>query len=340
MSRGMSATTERSNSGLARTADEMAIVRRMLGPFYRAGYRLILLSSTAKVPIEKGWQTKTYTTAEIGRWLRRGGNIGILLAETDLVLDVDPRHGGEESLARLQDDLDINLSEAPIVFSGRGDGGKHIYLRKSASQRVHKAIPGYPGIDVKTSGGFVLAPGSRHPETGGLYRPDPDAPPIDHVGDVPHALLDLLRQVPARKRAMYGGGELSVEQLEMLLAVIEPENYRDYVPWFRVAAACHDATNGDGLAVWLTWAARDDHYGTEIDDERNTATWESLTSGKAGGITYRHLLNEVARAGRLDVVLEIEPTFVIEDNLKSAPDFSWSRKPISSSAFDFRGGKP
>ena len=336
----MIATTERSKIGLARSADEMAVVRRILGPFHRAGYRLILLSSTAKVPIEKGWQTKTYTTAEIARWMRRGGNIGILLSETDLVVDVDPRHGGVESLARLQDALGIDLSQEPVVFSGRGDGGKHIYLRKSAGQRVRKAIRGYPGIDIKTTGGFVLAPGSRHPQTGGLYRPDPGAPSIDNVKDAPQALLDTLRQPPAHRRAMYGGGELSVEQLEMLLSVLEPENYRDYVLWFRVAAASHDATNGDGLASWLTWAARDDHYGTEVDDEKNTATWASLTAGKAGGITYRYLLSEVARAGHIDLVLEIEPTFVIEDGPSGTPDFSWSRKPIDSSAFNLKGGKP
>jgi hypothetical protein len=185
----------------------------------------------------------------------------------------------------------------------------------------------------------VVAPGSRHPETGGLYLPDRNAPSIDHVGDAPKELLDALRQAPAHKRAMYGGGELSVEQLEVLLSVLEPENYRDYERWFRVAAASQDATNGDGLAVWLAWAARDDHYGTDIDEAKNTTTWESLTSGKAGGITYRYLLSEVARANRLDVVLEIEPSFVIDDGPKVAPNFSLSRRPIESSAFNFRGGK-
>jgi Bifunctional DNA primase/polymerase, N-terminal/Primase C terminal 2 (PriCT-2) len=302
-----------SMTGRPRTADEMAEARAMLVPFYRVGYRFILLSGTSKVPIEVGWQTIDYTT-KVRPWLARGGNIGVLLSETDLILDVDPRHGGLESLGRLQADLGIDLSAAPAVLSGRGDGGRHIYLKKPTSLRVRKDIGGYAGIDVKMAGGFVLAPGSRHPETGGLYRPDPAAPGIDQVSDAPAALLDALRRPTLKPRAHAGGGELPPEDLEMLLGVLDPADYGagQYERWFRLAAAAHDATNGEGLDVWLGWAARDLEYGSADDDDRNTAMWNSLIAGKAGGISYLHLLGEVARAGRVDVVLKVEPDFVFE----------------------------
>jgi len=164
----------------------------MLAPFHRAGYRLILLSATAKVPIEKGWQTKDYT-GSVKSWLAQGGNIGVLLGDRDLVVDVDPRSGGRESLARLQANLSIDLSYAPAVPSGRGDGGRHIYLHKPGGFRVRKAVTGYSGIDIKTKGGYVLAPGSRHPQAGGLYGPDPAAPTIENVPDAPKTLLAALR---------------------------------------------------------------------------------------------------------------------------------------------------
>ncbi len=62
----------------ARTAEEMAAARVMLGPFIRGGYRLILLGSTAKVPIEKGWQHVDYGK-KIRPWLEHGGNVGVPL---------------------------------------------------------------------------------------------------------------------------------------------------------------------------------------------------------------------------------------------------------------------
>lgn len=319
---GMSATTQHSKIGLVRTADEMAVVREILGPFHRAGYRLILLSSAAKVPIEKGWQTKDYTTAEIGRWLKRGGNVGILLRDTDLVVDIDTRHGGIESLMRLQDDLGIDLSQAPVVFSGRGDGGKHIYMQKPAEQRVRKAVPSYPGIDIKTAGGFVLAPGSRHPDTGGLYRPDPAGPGIEEIAEAPAALLRALQRPNLKPRRYAGGGELTPEDLALALNVLDPAEYgKDQYPrWLRLAAACHDATNGEGLEVWLEWAARDEDYGAESDAERNVVTWESFTAGKPGGANYLTLLWEVARAGRPDISRRLEPglRFELQEPLESS----------------------
>jgi hypothetical protein len=298
----------REKIGLPRSAVEMAEARALLRPFHLAGYRLILLSSTAKMPIEKGWQEVDYTR-RVRPWLERGGNIGILLGDDDLVLDIDARNGGLESFQRLIDDLGLDVADIPAVLSGRGDGGKHIYLKKPAGLRVRAHLEGYPGIDIKTKGGFVLAPASRHPVTGGLYRPDPASPGIDRVVVAPDALLAVLERPVPRSRAVAGGGELTVDDLRLALSVLDPRDYGEgeYVRWIRLAAAAHDATNGDALEVWLEWAAQDERYSTEADYERNVTAWESFKAGRPGGANYLTLLWEVARAGRPDIARRLEP---------------------------------
>lgn len=296
------------NIGRRRTPDEMAEARLVLVPFVRIRYRLILLSSTAKVPIEKGWQDTDYSK-KIRPWLERGGNIGVLLGDDDIVLDVDPRNGGLESFERLQRDLGIDLSKFPAVLSGRGDGGRHIYMKKPVGLYVRKNLDGYPGLDIKTKGGFVVGPASRHPQTGGLYRPDPSTPSIAEVAKAPAQLLDALRRSEPKPRVHSGGGELTVDELALALSVLNPAKYGEgnYAGWIRIAAACHDATNGDGLEVWLDWAAKDDRYASEADYDRNVATWESFKAGKAGGANYLTLLWEVARSGRPDIARRLEP---------------------------------
>ena len=280
-------------------------------PFIGAGYRLFPVARLSKVPRDKGWQSNSYTSAELASWIGNGGNIGVRLGADDLVIDVDPRHDGLNSLRRLESALDIDVGDFPAVLSGRSDGGRHIYFKKPTTLRVSRGVSGYVGIDVKVGGGFVLAPGSRHPATGKHYRLDHQSPAIGEVRMAPETLLNLLRRHEPIPRASLGGGELTVAQLKHLLAALDPAVYGagQYDRWFRLAAAAHDATDGEGLEEWLAWAARDPDYGSESDDERNRLTWAALRAGKAGGVTYRWLLSEVARAGRLDLVLEVEPTF-------------------------------
>lgn len=297
-----------------RTPEDLAHAKAMLSPFVKAGYAMFPLARGAKHARDRGWQLRTYTSAELIDWLRRGGNLGFRLGPTHLVLDADPRHfePGDAPLARLSADVGIDLASIPTVTSGRGDGGQHLYLRKPASATVRKSLPGYPGIDIKTAGGLVVAPGSRHIETGGIYEVDPMTAPIGEAPVAPGTLLEMLRRPPMAAR-VFGGGELSVEQLEELLSVLDPRNFRDYAKWVAFAAACHDATGGEGLDVWLDWAAQDPDYGSEEHSQQNGRTWDSFVAGKAGGATYLFILREVARAGHANLAHAIEPNMDFGD---------------------------
>lgn len=113
------------------------------------------------------------------------------------------------------------------------------------------------------------------------------AAPIGAAPMAPDGLLSLLKR-PEKAPRMFGGGELTVEQLERLLAVLDPRAYSDYSKWIAFAAGCHDGSAGAGLDVWLDWAARDEAYG-EAHAALNARAWESFVAGRAGGATYMRI---------------------------------------------------
>lgn len=126
----------------------------------------------------------------VARWWRRwpGANIGGRVPVGLVVVDIDPRHGG---------DLTWRLLEAqhgPVVtrsvITGRGDGGRHLYLRHPGGT-IRAGIGA--GIDVKTHAGYTLMPPSVHPDTGLPYCwVDPATP----FAEPPPWLVNLLRLPP------------------------------------------------------------------------------------------------------------------------------------------------
>lgn len=120
---------------------------------------------------------------------RPQSNIGLALDENTMVLDTDPRNGGDVALDLLEDqhgDLPPTLTAA----SGRCDGGLHRYYSRPAGRLTDKLLGG--GLDVKAHGGYVVAPPSIHPDTGLPYEWLNDLP----VADPPEWLIELVRVQP------------------------------------------------------------------------------------------------------------------------------------------------
>jgi hypothetical protein len=96
-----------------------------------------------------------------------GCNIGCRVPESMFVLDIDPRHGGLESLNELERKCGP-LPATLMTISGRGDGGCHYFYRAPAWKPSARRLG--PGIDIKTHSGYVLMPGSIHPATSKPYK--------------------------------------------------------------------------------------------------------------------------------------------------------------------------
>ncbi len=110
-------------------------------------------------------------------------NFGVALSETDLVIDVDPRNGGEASFLRLPCEL------PPTLTVWTGNGGKHFYFKKPEGFLTRKNVTGFPGLDFITSGGYVVGAGSIHPTTNKEYILEPLP-----IADAPKELLELIEK--------------------------------------------------------------------------------------------------------------------------------------------------
>ena len=95
----------------------------------------------------------------------RGCNIGARIPDSMLVIDIDPRHSGHWAWAFLEDQYG-DFPECLTTISGRGDGGRHLYVRRPPGRLTTRNLG--PGIELKTTTA-VQAP-SLHPGTAKPYR--------------------------------------------------------------------------------------------------------------------------------------------------------------------------
>jgi putative DNA primase/helicase len=108
------------------------------------------------------------------RWPR--ANVGIATGPSGLVVvDVDPRNDGDESLRALEAEHGA-LPLTPLALTG-GGGWHHVLARPDDMARVPTFSPAQ-GIDVKADGGFIVGAPSLH-YSGRYYAWDLTASPED-----------------------------------------------------------------------------------------------------------------------------------------------------------------
>lgn len=125
----------------------------------RNGYAVFPLIPNEKKPAIKNWQNLATTNeAQIESWWQAqpNANIGITTGSL-LVVDIDPRNGGGIEFAALS-----QYEDFPKTVSTRTQGGgAHVIY----ALPPHTIIGGganklAPGVDIKSYGGFICAPGS------------------------------------------------------------------------------------------------------------------------------------------------------------------------------------
>lgn len=288
---------------ISRPEADIAQAVRWLLPFRQGGYTLFPLRKAGNTPRDSGWRVAPYKDFDCANWLRAGGNIGIRLEGDDLVVDVDPRNDGLFGLACLLFDSGLStLPPCPHVLSG--GGGDHYFFKKQEGDNVHGSMKGYPGVDFKKLGGYVVAVGSVHVSSGRTYRPASSFSPT-RTPYAPFKLLEAIRR-PAFGERTGAPGVFSPELLGEFLAVVPATVYGDgnYLGWIGFSAGCYDGTNGTGFAQWAAWCKSDPRYADQSDDAL-LAKWDSFEAGRAGGATYKKVLWAVVQAGRKDLVADL-----------------------------------
>lgn len=247
-----------------------------------------------KKPIEKGFAKKDYEAATLTKHVKDGGALGRIIPDGFVVIDLDPRNGGWESWPEVVRKLGgTPVDQTYCVRSG--GGGLHAYYRYTNPKQLDtlkKIVQGLKGIDLKTPGTTITAPGSQY-DGGEKYeqvaRGTPVAPlPIQTpLGQKKEENVDL----PA--------GCVSLEAVAEMLELIAPDQFNSYDDWRNLIFATNHATDGDleALAMLMAWSASDPTYGSKGSNDCEQV-WNRMGSYKGAPITASYLRQALRRSGK------------------------------------------
>ncbi|MFZ9416970.1 MAG: bifunctional DNA primase/polymerase, partial [Alphaproteobacteria bacterium] len=157
------------------------------------GFRVVPKGAKKSPAVDDWPNAATANPEDVRSMWRRFPAAGVCVATGRglVVVDIDPRHGGDQTLSDL---LGKNDPLPPTPTVRTGSGGTHIYFRTSEAGWKNRANI-LPGIDIRTDGGQVVAPPSIHPDTGEPYTWT--TPPETPLATMPDWLDALLRPRPA-----------------------------------------------------------------------------------------------------------------------------------------------
>jgi hypothetical protein len=279
-------------------------------------------SSPAKHPVAHlapaGVHSATTDPYLIRDWFDYPWNLGIATGAKSgiVVLDIDPRHQGDESLA----DLERRHGRLPDTRRFRtGGGGEHILFRHSGAIVPNSAGKIASGIDIRGENGYIVAPPSRHISGGWYSIPDNLA---HGPADIPSWLLALIKVKEARV-------ERSSRSIDVPGAWNEPKNIRirsalKCIPadnrddWLRVGMALHWTGWGDQARfLWDDWS----RTSPKFDQAGQESAWRGFGDSSRAGLvtlgTVFHLAKqngwrglwdkEIARAAGILLARGIDP---------------------------------
>ena len=226
---------------------------------------------------------------------------GWVLEPKHIVIDVDKRNGGLESLKQLETDLGYSLFDKCNTIVETGGGGYHFVFIKPEDVKVTKVIKGYQGIDIKTHGGFVVIAGSMH-QSGNKYEWHSfDKSDLENIADIPKDLLDKCESKAIEITIDDGDSDVDTNDLIEAINCIDPDI--DYHDWINIGMAVHYATNGEGFKIWDDWSSR----GTKYQPHESAYKWSTF-SKKDSNVTEAtifHIAKEYGYESKLNGLPEV-----------------------------------
>jgi hypothetical protein len=227
----------------------------------KAGWKVFpccwLDTAKAKAPLtEHGHHDATADPEQIARWWWKWPKalIGARIPESLCAVDIDPRNGGSvEALEAVCGPLPPTLT----AWSGRRDGGRHLYFLRPAGGLTGSRLPA--GVDLKANG-YCIMPPSLHPATKRPYAWE-----VRSVVALPSLLRELLRP-PARAPYTSTAGSQNGSGL------------------IRKVAEAQEGNRHNAL-VWAAYRARHDGILDQIADELVAASVSTGESERAARAT-------------------------------------------------------
>lgn len=205
-----------------------------------------------------------------------------------IVLDIDDRNGGDQSLVTLQDKYGPLPRSWGVLTGG---GGEHIYYARPETARIRGGNNRLgAGLDVKTGpGSYVIAPPSRHPN-GSRYEWRADAHPAETpLSAAPPWLIRLLTPRPVHPPKPFRPRTDDDQRIADALVRI-PSDDREV--WWRVGAALKSHLGEQGRELWDRWSATSEKF----DPKAQERVWRSFRRGGVGIGTIFYYARGAARA--------------------------------------------
>lgn len=231
------------------------------------------------------------TPSQVAAWWRRwpDANVGVVTGRVSgvVVLDIDPRNGGDASYASLKERWN---GHDETVESITGGEGRHVWF---ASTDAMPSGPIAPGCDLKGEGGIVVAPPSVHASGKSYAWRSGHAPGQIVLTDPPAWLRALATQLPAGTRP-------SPQEVDART----PSEQREFAAtWAHAGITLHSGDHN-----YLCPFHDDHHPSLHIDAEG--CRWICFGCGRHGGIAaLRHALGEPDRgapSGRIRELPDVD----------------------------------
>lgn len=179
----------------------MKDMRKAAAEYLARGWAVVPIAAGGKHPLVRWqpFQERMPTDKELDEWYGRwpDAGVGIVTGAVSnlVVLDVDPRHGGDDSLRA------VEREHGPLphtIEAITGGGGRHLYFTYPREELRNRAALA-SGIDLRAEGGLVVAPPSLH-ASGRRYAWEVSHHPDEtELAAMPGWLLQLARgEAPGR----------------------------------------------------------------------------------------------------------------------------------------------
>ena|SRR5690625_3879259 len=148
---------------------------------------LRILPTKDKRSLIKDWPNAASSDPEqIRSWWKQWPHAqpAAVVPEHITIFDIDIRNGGSlEALEAVTGPLPDTLTS----WSGRGDGGRHLWFKKPAGEISQRQLP--KGVDLRKPGvHYVIIPPALHPVTGQPYTWNN----VPYVAELPQQAVDAL----------------------------------------------------------------------------------------------------------------------------------------------------
>lgn len=247
----------------------------------------IACKSPGKHPrIPDGVHGASTNRAQIAGWWHRwpDANVGIATGRASgiWVLDIDPRNGGDAAwAAACRAGGGYNASSEATTVVATGGGGYHIYFAYPSGGGVSNGKFA-AGIDVKSDGGYVVAPPSSHASGKDYIWRNGPGKIIAAPEFIAKALKPAAIQAPAASPRPAGVAILNERQRAEVSDALLVVPADDRETWVRIGMAIHSSDPGEaGFLVWDEWARKSAKH--DLADSRRV--WASFDQGHTDSVT-------------------------------------------------------